>query len=213
MALPALGLGIMAGLGGLKGLVGNRGAAKERENQYAAAEDQRKRAQQSFTLSALPELHGAEQRKTFGNAMGLGFLSNFAKDPKTGVARNEQLGAMFADPWKYRDTAKLAALSPHLAPLPKPKGGGALGFIGDVVGGAAGGAANYYSMGGEYGLDKLGLPSMGGGGGGYNPLAGGGGGGRPSGSFGGGALGGFGPPSAFRVGMFDPNRITAPTLV
>src|SRR5262245_18360757 len=105
----------------------------------------------------LPELHGAEQRKTMGNLFARGMWGNFGRHPKTGAARSPEMQALMNDPWVYRDSERLAALSPHAKALPKPKGPGLLGYLGGAVGGAAGGAGLYYAMGGTAGFDKLGF--------------------------------------------------------
>jgi hypothetical protein len=151
MAIP-LALGLLAGAGALKGVGAKLGQKKAAQNAYAQAEDERKRRQSAFELSDLPQLHGAEQRKTMGNLFARGMWGNFGRDPRSGAARSPELQAILNDPWVYRNASTLKGLSPHMAPLPKPKGPGLAGYLGGALGGAAEGAGAYYSMGGDFGF-------------------------------------------------------------
>ena len=139
-----------AAVGALAGFGKNRKEAKERENAYAAAEDARKRRELEYQLVTLPQLHGAEQRKTMGNLFARGMWGNFGRDPATGAVRSNELQAITWDPWTYRPTTTLMQLSPHRQPLPKPKGSFWGGFA-DVLGGAGQGAMMGYQLGGGYG--------------------------------------------------------------
>lgn len=141
MAWPLIAL---AGAGALGGLMKQRGASRESENQWRMGEDRRKRESKDWTLRELPTLHGAEQRKTMGNLFARGMWGNFGRDPRTGAFRSPELAAINADPWVYRNQAQLAALNPHSEPLAKLKGPGFLDYLGSAAGGAASGAAAYY---------------------------------------------------------------------
>jgi hypothetical protein len=121
-----------------------RGASREAKNAALMAEDRRKRESLNWQLRDLPELHGAEQRKTMGNLFARGMWGNFGRDPRTGAYRSPELAAIGADPWVYRNTATLSGLNPHAAPLPKLKGPGFFDYLGSAAGGAASGAAAYY---------------------------------------------------------------------
>jgi len=151
MPIP-LALGLLAGAGALKGLLGKKAESDAAKNTYAAAEDVRKRRENQFKLTELPQLHGAEQKKTVGNIFARGMWGNFGRDPRTGMARSPELAAVFNDPWQYRDTKTLAGLSPYAFAGPKPKGPGLMGYLGGALGGAAEGAGAYYSMGGDFGF-------------------------------------------------------------
>lgn len=165
MALPLL-IGAAA-LAALKG--GSAAHAGNKANAYqdAADEADRQRANAAANLYEAPQLHGAEQRKTFGNMFGLGFLSNFGRAPGTGAVRNEQFGAMLNDPWKYRSIDSLMAKHPTTIKGPKrPK----TNVLGSAAMGAAQGGLQAWMAGGG------GNPFKGGGGAAagsaFNPSAG-----------------------------------------
>lgn len=143
MAWPLIGL---AAAGAIGGLGKARAASNAAKNEWAMAEDRRKRESLDWQLRDLPMLHGAEQRKTMGNLFARGMWGNFGRDPRTGAARSPELASIMADPWVYRDTAALSKLNPHFAPIAKPKGPGFLGYLGAAAGGGAQGAATYYGM-------------------------------------------------------------------
>lgn len=157
----------MAGIGAAKSIAGARSAGKQAENEWRKAEDQRKRAQKVFELSGIRNEHGAEQRKTLGGILG-GFLENFGRDPTSGAFRNPNFKAMRDDVWQYRDKDELSKLSPHLDPLPKPKGPGFGGYLGAGLGGALEGAGSYVAAGGT--LPGMGGAPSGGGAGAANPF-------------------------------------------
>jgi len=137
----------MAAAGALSKFGKSRAQSAQRKNEEALAADRAKRASMAWKLSELPQLHGAEQKKTMGNLFARGMWGNFGRNPATGAARSPELAAILADPWKYRDAAALSKLNPHDIPLPKLKGPGVWGTLGSVLGGAAEGAATYYGSG------------------------------------------------------------------
>lgn len=149
MAWPLLGL---AAAGAISKLGQTKAQANQASNERLLAEDRRQREQLDWELRELPTLHGSEQRKTMGNLFARGMWGNFGRNPQTGAARSPELQAILSDPWQYRSTSKLAALSPHRKALPKLKGPGLLGYLGSAAGGAASGAAAYYGMGGTAGM-------------------------------------------------------------
>jgi|SRR5215471_321276 len=162
MPLPLIALGAMAAGGALKGIFAKKAANDAANNAWAQAEDQRKRQQSQWTLSELPQAHGAEQRKTIRDIMLRGMFGNWAGKTKSGSFADPGTAAMEADRWNYRDQNKLAALSPYAAPLAKPKTGGFGGYLMGGLGGALGGAAEYYGAGGTAnpfaGFKKKALP-------------------------------------------------------
>lgn len=143
MAAPLIGL---AALGAIGGLGKSRAAANQAKNEWLLAEDKRKRTEKDWTLRELPTLHGSEQRKTMGNLFARGMWGNFGRNAQTGAFRSPELAAIAADPWVYRNAAKLAALNPNSGALPKLKGPGVWGTLGSMAGGAAQGAATYYGL-------------------------------------------------------------------
>ena len=139
MALPLLLAG--AALAAIKAGKGAHAGNKANEFQDAADEADRQRENAAANLYEAPQLHGAEQRKTFGNLFGQGFLSNFGRDPSTGTVRNAQFGAMLDDPWKYRSIDSMMAKHPSTIKGPKrPK----TSVLGSAALGAGEGALSSY---------------------------------------------------------------------
>jgi hypothetical protein len=137
----------MAALGAAKAIKGKKDAANAATADWEGREDERQRRQSAFDLTELPQLQGAESRKTMGNLFARGMWGNFGRDPGTGKARSSELQAILNDPWKYRDTGTLRSLSPHAKKLKKPKGPGLGGYLGAGLLGAGSGAASYYMSG------------------------------------------------------------------
>lgn len=143
MALPLLIAA--AALAALKSGSAAHAGNKAAKYQSAADEADRQRALASAKLYEAPQLHGAEQRKTFGNLFGQGFLSNFGRNPQTGAVRNEQFAAMLADPWKYRNTDALMAMHPANIKGPKRP---TTSVVGSAAMGAGEGALSAWMAGG-----------------------------------------------------------------
>jgi hypothetical protein len=140
---------LLAGAAALAAAKGAKSAhAANKTNAFldAQGEAERKRANAAANIFEAPQIHGAEQRKTFGNLFGQGFLSNFGRDPGTGKVRNEQFGAMLNDPWKYRDIDTLMAMHPTTIKGPKSPRTSVLGSA--AMGAVEGGLSAYMAGGG-----------------------------------------------------------------
>lgn len=145
MAIPLLIAGAAA-LGAAKAGKAAHAANKANKYQDQVDEAERQRANASANLFDAPQIHGAEQRKTFGNIFGQGFLSNFGRDAGTGAIRNEQFGAMLADPWKYRGIDSLMAKHPTTIKGPSRPKTSVLGS--SLLGAAEGGIGAWMAGGG-----------------------------------------------------------------
>lgn len=145
MPFPFLIAGAAA-LAAAKGAKSAHAANKTNAFLDAQGEAERKRANAAANIFEAPQIHGAEQRKTFGNLFGQGFLSNFGRDPGTGKVRNEQFGAMLNDPWKYRDIDTLMKMHPTTIKGPKSPRTSVLGSA--ALGAAEGGITQWMAGGG-----------------------------------------------------------------
>lgn len=144
MAIPLIIAGAAA-LGAAKAGKAAHAANKANKYQDAVDETERKRANASANLFEAPQIHGAEQRKTFGNNFGLGILSNFGRDAKTGSFRAPWFKDMTDDAWKYRPIDELMAKHPTTIKGPsRPK----TSVLGSSLMGAGEGAISAWMAGG-----------------------------------------------------------------
>lgn len=143
MALPLLIAG--AALAGKKAWDASKAANKQNAFLDAADKAEQERALKAAQLFEAPQIHGAEQRKTFGNLFGLGFLSNFGRNPETGAFRSPQFEAMVNDQWKYRPIDTLMKGHPATVKGPtRPKSNPWTAALG---GGLEGALSTYISAG------------------------------------------------------------------